>query len=198
MQRRWRKVSRNQRSSKSRKFIGLRKFRSQNSPSAKWGFLYETILQPKAPLCEIEVSLRNKPPSSKSFRSHKTPPTKILAVVKPLPSTRVPFRSCEMSCKIPILLRNPSLAAKWPPSCEMSCEITFGLLNGYEITSKLWNGLQAAKLTCEMGVVCKKTFQSQWKLQKCQQSLATMHLKKRALCTLRSHTRSLSLHFWPP
>ena len=46
-------------------------------------------------------------------------------------------------------------------------------------------------------MVCKNILQSQGKLWKCQQSLATMHLKRRAL-SLRSHTRSLSLHFRSP
>ena len=58
----------------------------------------------------------------------------------------------------------------WPPS--------------YDMASKLWNGLQATKM------ICKNTLQSQGKLKKCQQSLTTMHLKKRVL-SLRSHMKSL-------
>ena len=39
-QKRWRKATENQRSLKTEEFIGLRKFRSQKSPHAKWGFSY--------------------------------------------------------------------------------------------------------------------------------------------------------------
>ena len=83
-------------------------------------------------------------------------------------------------------------AVKWASKSILGCEITFELENGYEMISKLRNGLQIAKLTC------KNTLQSQWKLLKCQQSPATMHMKRRASRTLRSHTQSLSLHYWPP
>ena len=66
-------------------------------------------------------------------------------------------------------LRNDLQAAKWPSSCEID----------------LQNGGRFAKTPCK----------SQGKLLKCQQSPATMHLKRRAPRTLGSHTPSLSLHF---
>ena len=96
----WRVASGNQRNLKVKKFIGLRKFRSQKSSPAKRGFPYETISKPKGPCCEIEVLLRNKPPSAKSFRSHKPTPWEILPrhtcdISQPKSS----FRSYEMSCE---------------------------------------------------------------------------------------------------
>ncbi|RVW74619.1 Retrovirus-related Pol polyprotein from transposon opus [Vitis vinifera] len=132
---------------------------------------YETISQPKGPCCEIEVLLRNKPSSSKSFRSHKPTPTRIFAAAKHLPGTRVPFRSPKANFAV----------AKWPtkpskdkfrsqaPPCETTprhtCAISqpathFAALQphfaavkphaksplGYEITLLLQNGPPLAKI----------------------------------------------------
>ena len=96
----WRVASGNQMSSKAKKFIGLRKFCSQKSSPAKRGFPCKTISQPKRPCREIEVLLRNKPPSAKSFHSHKPTPWEILprhmcVISQPKSS----FHSCEMSCE---------------------------------------------------------------------------------------------------
>ena len=162
LQKRWRKVSGNQRSSKARKFIGLRKFRSQNSSPTKRGFPRETISQPKGPYCEIEVLLRNKPPSAKSFRSPKT-------------TLYENFRSCKTllrhTCAISQLLnglQNPlkphfaaqALSTKSIRSCESllrhTCAIS-QLQNG--LRNPLRNRPLAAKSPscCEMSLLLQKS-----------------------------------------
>ena len=60
-----------------------------------------------------------------------------------------------------------------------------GCKNVFSFPSKLWHGLQAMKWPPSYKMMCKNTLQSQGKLQKCQQSLTTMHLKKRTPpCTI--------------
>ena len=95
-------------------------------------------------------------------------------------------------------LWNDLQTSKWAVKSILGCEMISKLWNGCGITSKLKNGLQIANWLAKWKKVCKNTLQSQGKLLKYQQSLTTMHLKRRALCTLGSHTPSLSLHFWPP
>ena len=53
-------------------------------------------------------------------------------------------------CKIPIWLRNDLQASKWAAELPIACEMISKLRNGCKITSKSRNGLQVAKLTCEM------------------------------------------------
>ena len=184
----------------------LRKFRNQKSPFAKQAFPCEILSQPKEPCCEIRVLLQNKPPFTKSFRSHKTPLRKFSQLRNHSQAHVFHFATSKAHFA----------AAKPPTKFPFCCEITFSLRNhlwavksplGCEITFRLRNHLQAAKWPSPYeidlrkrgrgrgGGVCENTLRSQGKLRKCQQSLATMHLKKRAPRTQRSHTRSLSLHF---
>ena len=77
------------------------------------------------------------------------------------------------------------MAMKWSPSFEWAVKSPPSI----EMAFKLQNWL------AKWRKVCKNTLQSQEKLKKCQQSPATMHLKRSAPHTLGSHTPSLSLHF---
>ena len=118
-----------------------------------------------------------------------------------------PFRSCEMGCKNPPPLRNSHFAAKWSPSFKMaaksppSFEMVMKWSPSFEVATKSSQSFEMAfKLRnwlAKWRVICKNTLQSQGKLLKCHQSPTTMHLKRRALHTLGSHTLSLSFHFWP-
>ena len=121
-------------------------------------------------------------------------------------SLRPPFAKSRFCCEKGPPLRNHFVAQASPPMKPFrSCETPLWHIRAIsqphttisQLRNGLWNGLQAAKLTCEMGEVCENTLWSQEKLQKCQQSHATMHLKRRDPRTLRSHTQSLSLHFKP-
>ena len=85
-------------------------------------------------------------------------------------------------------LRKCHFAVKWSPSFKIVAKSPPSL----EMAFKLRNWL------VKWRVIYKNTLQSQGKLLKCQQSPTIMHLKRRALHTLGSHTPNLSLHFWPP
>ena len=84
--------------------------------------------------------------------------------------------------------------------CKMISKLQNGLLKCFYFSMVYKNvflfplaarhGLQAMKWPPSYKMICKNTLQSQGKLQKCQQSLTTMHLKKRVL-SLRSHMKSL-------
>ena len=131
------------------------------------------------------------------------------------------FTAAKWAAKIPLLreihppLWKCSKLKKWAAKFPFCCQMISKLQNGYEMISKLQNGLQkmflsfpwAAKMffffplatrwSPSYEMICKNTLWSQGKLRKCQQSLTTMHLKRRSL-SLRSHTWSLSFHFLPP
>ena len=100
--------------------------------------------------------------------------------------------SFEMVAKSPPSFKNGlwtcHFSVKWSPSFEMVAKSP----TSFEMAFKLQNWFARWRK------VCKNILQSQEKLLKCQQSLTIMHLKRRALHTLGSHTPSLSLHFWPP
>ena len=98
-QNKWREAIWNQRSTKTEEFMLLWKFRSQKSHPTKRGFPCEKFLQPQDPPCE-------------------TTPRHMCAILQPKSPFRSYEMSCETTCEIPFLLRNPSLAAKFPSSCE--------------------------------------------------------------------------------
>ena len=157
----WRVAIGNQRSSKTKKFIGLRKFtakraslqkeasstksfRSQNDHAAKLGFC-----------CETSLPLRNH------FTATRPPSVKFFAVVKHLLGTHVPFRSYEMSCetlqsqnsqpqvssaKIFVAAKHPlgtRVPFRSPPTPFRSCEMAYETL--CEISHWLRNHHFAAK-----------------------------------------------------
>ena len=120
----------------------------------------------KSPMsCEITFKLRNG--------------------LREFPSSTKSTSCCENAPSFRNELRNCPLPVKWSPNFEMAAKSPPSL----ELAFKLWNWL------AKWRKVCKNTLQSQGKLLKCQQSPATMHLKRRAPHTLGSHTLSLSLHF---
>ena len=122
---------------------------------------------------------------------------------------------CEMGCDNISPLRNHlwaaksplsfEMAAKWSPSFEMaaksspSFEMVAKSSPSFEMAAKsppiFKMAFKLRNWLAKWRKVCKNTLQSQGKLLKCQQSPATMHLKRRAPRTLGSHTLSLSLHF---
>ena len=106
-----------------------KQFRSHKNPPAK-NFVAAKLppgtrvpfRNPKAHFAATKWAAK---PSKAKFRRHKPSPAKNFPTTKPPLGTRVsfrspqsPFRSCETLCEIPLLLRNPHLAAKWPYSCE--------------------------------------------------------------------------------
>ena len=164
---------------KSKEFQWYVKFRSPKGPLAKMALGCEIISQSPSSSCEMGCEiphwLQNHPLAAKMFLFSLW-----------LRNGCEMISSFKMGCEMIFKLQN---------GCEMisklqnGCEMISKLRNGCKITSKLRNGLQATKLTCKIGeMVCENTLWSQGKLRKWQQSHETMHLKRRAPCTLRSHT----------
>ena len=88
------------------KRLSLRKnFAAKRAIMRKWGYAAKrgspckTISQPQDPPCE-------------------TTPRHMCVILQPKSPFRSYEMSCETTCEIPFLLRNPSLAAKFPSSCE--------------------------------------------------------------------------------
>ena len=134
-------------------------FCSQKGHAAKLGFCCEK----RVPLQKIS-RLRNH---SKTHVCHFTAQKPISQLQNELRNhlQNPPFAAksplgCEITSKLRNELRNPLRNSPFAAKSPLGCEITFELQNDCEMASKLRNGLQATKLTCKMGEVCKNTLQS--------------------------------------
>ena len=119
-------------------------------------------------------------------------------------SAKNPFQGAKFFFKVRKCSKLQEWAAKFPFCYQMIFQTSKWLQNDFQASKwaakmfLFFHGLQKCfsfPFGCKTWppsykMMCKDTLQSQGKLQKCQQSLTTMHLKKRAL-SLRSHMKSL-------